>query len=217
VTFDCYGTLVDWEQGMARALERVAPGQAHALLPAYYALEFEVEAERPFRSYREVLAETLLRAADRVGVRLARGGEHVLAQTLPEWPIFADVVPALRAVQQAGWQRGILSNVDRDLIAGTLEHLPVSFDDVITAEDVQSYKPAPEHFRRFQERRGADLTAWVHVAQSMQHDVLPTRQLGIRCVWINRRGEAWDPRPAAAVLPNLDALSETLEGLLARP
>ncbi len=199
---------------MTRALERVAPGQAHALLPVYYALEFEVEAERPFRCYREVLAETLRRAAARVGVSLARGDEEVLARTLPGWPIFPDVVPALRALRQAGWRLAILSNVDRDLIAATLEHLPVPFDEVITAEDVHAYKPAPEHFRRFQERHGASPSAWVHVARSMQHDVLPASRLGIRSVWINRGGETQDPQPAAAVLPDLRALPATLERLL---
>ncbi len=213
-TFDCYGTLVDWEQGMGRAIDQLAPGRSGALLAAYYELEPEVEAEVPFRSYRRVLEETLKRAAARVGVRLPAGSEHILAETLPNWPVFSDVEPALLALRSGGWKLAILSNVDRDLIAGTLEHLRVPFDEVVTAQEVRAYKPAPAHFLKFQERLKISPANWIHVARSWLHDVQPCSELGLRCVWINRGREVRDTSRAAGVLLDLTALPVTLERLM---
>src|SRR5436305_9065563 len=107
-TFDCYGTLIDWERGMRQALEAILPGDAPRLLAHYYQIENQVEVELPFRSYRNVLAETLRRTARKVGIPLASGAEHVLAETLPDWPAFPDVGPALRALRAAGWKLAIL-------------------------------------------------------------------------------------------------------------
>jgi 2-haloacid dehalogenase len=214
-TFDCYGTLVDWENGMRQALETIVPGDvARSLLEHYYEIEKEVQAERPFRSYRDVLAETLRRAAARMGVALAPGAEHVLADTLPGWPVFPDVGPALQALREAGWKLAILSNVDRDLIAGTLRVLPVPFDDVVTAEDVQSYKPALNHFLRFREKNQVADERWVHVARSYFHDIVPTSQLGIQRVWINRDAETAPAPLATVVLPDLRDLTPTLQQLI---
>ena len=210
VTFDCYGTLVDWEQGMVRAMASVAPGQERALLDAYHRLEAEVEAERPFRSYRAVLAETFRRAARRLGITLPAGAETILAETLPDWPVFPDVAPALTAVRAAGWRLAILSNVDRDLLAGTRQRILVTFDAVVTAEDVQAYKPAPDHFHTFRQSYGVDKEDWVHVARSRFHDIEPATRLGIRCVWINRGGEPGDPSLPAATLPDLTGLPSTV-------
>lgn len=214
-TFDCYGTLVDWEKGMRQALETVIPGDvSRSLLEHYYEIEKEVQAERPFRSYRDVLAETLRRAAARMGVALAPGAEHVLADTLPDWPVFPDVGPALQALRAAGWKLAILSNVDRDLIAGTLRALPVPFDDVVTAEDVQSYKPALNHFLRFREKNQVADERWVHVARSYFHDIVPASQLGIQRVWINRDGETVPAELATVILPDLRDLAATLQQLV---
>jgi 2-haloacid dehalogenase len=212
-TFDCYGTLIDWEEGMRQALETILPGNSSRLLEHYYEIEKEVEAEQPFRSYRNVLAETLRRTARKTGIGLASGAEHILSQTLPDWPVFPDVVPSLNALRAVGWKLAILSNVDRDLIAGTLRVLTVPFDDVVTAEDVRSYKPSLNHFHRFRDKNQVADDHWVHVARSYFHDIVPASQLGIQRVWVNRRGDA-APGPLATVtLPDLSNLPSTLEQL----
>jgi 2-haloacid dehalogenase len=212
-TFDCYGTLIDWETGMKRAMETIVPGNTAQLLAQYYELEKQVEGEQPFRSYRNVLAEALRRSARATGVVLASGAEHVLANTLPDWPVFPDVGRSLSALRTAGWKLAILSNVDRDLIAGTARRLPVTFDDIITAEDVRGYKPSLNHFHRFREKHQPADGHWVHVARSYYHDIVPAAQLGIPRVWINRSGET-APEPLATVeLPNLLTLAPTLQTL----
>jgi 2-haloacid dehalogenase len=129
-TFDCYGTLVDWRGGMRRAIASVAPGDADRLVVAYHEVEHEVQAER-YRPYREVLTESLRRAAAREGVELAPGGERVLADTLPDWPVFDDVAGALGRLHEGGWWVALLSNVDDDLLEGTLEHLGAPVDAAI--------------------------------------------------------------------------------------
>jgi 2-haloacid dehalogenase len=212
-TFDCYGTLIDWEKGMRQALEMILPDDAPRLLEHYYEIEKQVEIEQPFRSYRNVLAETLRRAARNVGIPLASGAEHVLADTLPDWPIFPDVVPSLTALRAAGWKLAILSNVDRDLIVGTLRTLRVRFDEVITAEEVRAYKPSLNHFHRFREKHQVADKNWIHVARSYFHDIVPASQLGIQSVWVNRSGET-PPKPLATVeLPDLRNLTPTLQQL----
>jgi len=212
-TFDCYGTLVDWEAGIGGAIESVALGYGGQLLSAYYELEHVVEAERPFRPYRQVLAETLRRAAEREHLDLQPPGPAILAQTLPDWPVFLDVGPALQALRDAGWQLAILSNVDRELIAGTLRHIPAAIDLLVTAEDVESYKPALPHFEHFRQVTGVAEGEWIHVARSWFHDIAPTHQLRVPSVWINRGSDSDDPSLAAAVLPDLRQLPETLERL----
>nr|HET6904785.1 HAD family hydrolase [Ktedonobacteraceae bacterium] len=213
-TFDCYGTLVDWEQGMKEALQTVIQGDVSALVNRYHELEAEVEAERPFRLYRFVLAETLKRAAASLKLSLAPGDERVLAETLPRWPVFPDVGPALTSLKAQGWKLALLSNIDKELIAQTLSFIPVAIDLVITAEEVQSYKPALAHFLRFQETTSATNGNWVHVARSYFHDITPIHELGISSVWINR-GSPADSAPLATVtLHDLTRLPDTLEQLI---
>ena len=209
-TFDCYGTLVDWRAGIAAGVERVAPGRGAALLPLYYRHEAAVQAER-FRPYREVLGESLRRAAGEAGVRLSPGAETVLADSLPAWPVFADVGPALDALRRKGWRLAVLSNIDPDLFAATRRRLPVVIDAVVTAQDVGAYKPAAGHFLRFREQHRPALQ--VHVAQSYLHDIVPAHALAIPAIWINRLGERQDATIAAAVLPDLRTLPATVERL----
>jgi 2-haloacid dehalogenase len=213
LTFDCYGTLVDWRAGITRAIDSVAPGQSAMLLPVYYRREAEVQAEA-FRLYRDVLDEALGRTATEAHVTLAPNREHVLSESLSTWPVFADVGPALRRLHEQGWKLGILSNVDRDLFARTRERLPVPIDAVVTAQDVGSYKPAPGHFLRFLETYQP--AAHIHVAQSWFHDIEPAHRLGIQSIWINRLDEHHDPSMAAAVLPDLRALPQTVGRLSKR-
>jgi len=192
ITFDCYGTLIDWERGIRDAFAALAaaariPVDEQAALALYVEIEAAVEAET-YRSYRAVLTETARRIAARLGWPLPASRAGFLADSMPGWPPFPDTNPALRRLDAAGYRLGILSNVDDDLLAWTRRHLAAFFDIVVTAQQVGSYKPAPRHFTL-----ARDLIAgprWLHAAQSYFHDVVPARALGIPVAWINRKGEA---------------------------
>jgi len=191
LTFDCYGTLVDWERGIAEAFATAAGADGvtldrAAILRAYHEIEPRVQADR-YRPYRDVLAITARAVADRLSWKLAPGRETFLPESLPSWPPFPDTNAALGRLRDAGHRLAILSNVDDDLLAGTRRHLAADFDFVITAQQVGSYKPAPGHFVAARERIGA--ASWLHVAQSYFHDVQPARALGVPSAWINRKAE----------------------------
>jgi 2-haloacid dehalogenase len=211
-SFDCYGTLVDWETGMRAALESVVGDQATEVLVTYYRLEADVQREQ-FRPYREVLALALQRAARTHGIDLDAAQRDVLGATLPSWPVFDDAAPALQALRQRGWKLAVLSNIDRDLIARTLPALGADIDLVVTAEDVRSYKPAPAHFLEFQRRSDVEPGCWVHVACSLFHDVAPANELSVPSVWIDRDGHIPDPRPTL-MLPGLGDLPDRLEAVV---
>lgn len=213
-TFDCYGTLVDWEGGMSGALEMVVPGDVSALLARYYELEPETQIERPVPLYRDVLARTLRRAADSLQIPLAPGDERILEKTFPGFAVFPDVGPAFRELKEQGWSLAILSNIDKEMIAQTLQSFPVVPDLVVTAEEVQSYKPGLPHFQRFQEITSATRQNWVHVACSYFHDIIPASQLGLSSVWIDRGHLATAENLATVTLPDLTLLPETLARLV---
>jgi 2-haloacid dehalogenase len=214
ITFDCYGTLVDWNRGITAAMESVAPGRGAELRALYERVEPEVQAERPFRRYREVLAEGLRRSARIAGVELAAGDDRALAASLPEWPVFDDVGPSLGALHDAGYRLAVLSNVDPDLFAATRERLPVEIDLVVTAADVESYKPGLAHFERFRELSGAIPGEWVHTARSWFHDIVPAHRLGVPSVWVNRDHGSEDPGMATVVIPDLMTLPAVVDSLL---
>lgn len=210
ITFDCYGTLVDWRTGISQVIESIAPGQVEQILPLYYRHEAAVQRER-YRPYRTVLALALDHACAEAGIAAPPEAGNRLAEQLPDWPVFPDVEPALRTLHDDGWKLGVLSNIDRDLFEGTRSHLPITIDAVITAEDVRSYKPAPGHFDEFRKRYTP--TPHVHTAQSYYHDITPAHQLGIPTVWINRLSEEQAGSIASAVLPDLRRLPETARRL----
>jgi 2-haloalkanoic acid dehalogenase type II len=213
VSFDCYGTLIDWERGIARAFGDAAGADGvtvpvETLLAAYHEVEPAVQAEG-YRSYREVLTETARRLAERFRWRLAPDRAGFLAESLPGWSPFPDTGAALTRLAAAGYRLGILSNVDDDLLAGSRRHFPVTFEFWVTAQEVGAYKPARPHFDRGRQRVAG--RTWLHAAQSHFHDVRPARALGIPVAWINRKGE----RPADGVppdreLPDLTALADWL-------
>lgn len=214
VTFDCYGTLIDWEEGIASAFAREAAEDGVVLerariLAAYHELEPEIEAAE-YRPYRDVLAATAMRVAQRLGWPLTRDRARYLPDSLAAWKPFPDTNPALERLVASGHRLGILSNVDDDLLEETRRHFAVSFDVVVTAQEVRSYKPAPGHFLEARRRIGND--RWIHAAQSFFHDVVPARGLGVPVAWINRKAE----RPAADVaadveLRNLMELADHLQ------
>ncbi len=215
ITFDCYGTLIDWEEGIGSAFENAAAAagaEVHraAILSAYAASEPEVQREE-YRPYREVLGETAARVARREGWELKTEDRAFLAESVPRWRPFPDTNAALERLAAAGIELGILSNVDDDLLAATRTHFSVPFGCVVTAEQVRAYKPSEAHFREARRRIGA--LRWLHAAQSYFHDVVPARALGIPVAWINRKGEA----PSGPERPDIEVqdLAELAE-LLAR-
>ena len=214
LTFDCFGTLVDWRHGIATTGELLFPGRGADFLKAYTTLEAEVE-KGPFRRYRAILTETARRAANELSLDLKVDDESALVSTIPHWPVFADVGPALGVLRKDGWKLALLTNCDRDLIAQTQRRLPVTFDAVITAEDVSSYKPNHAHFALFQSTFGSSADAWIHVAQSYFHDITPTSEMGIARIWVNRQREKDDASLADAMIHGLDELPDAV-GKLAK-
>src|SRR6202165_5540811 len=220
LTFDCFGTLIDWRHGIRTTGELLFPGRGAEFLDSYATIEAEVETEGSFRRYRAVLTETVRRVARRLALDLKPDDATALVSTIPYWPPFGDVGPALSELRKEGWKFALLTNCDRDIVALTQRRLPVPFDAVVTAEDVSAYKPNPAHFLLFQSTFGASADVWIHVAQSYFHDIKPTRELGITRVWVNRQGEKDDPPLADKVVKNLTELPEAvrgLAGLLPRP
>jgi 2-haloacid dehalogenase len=214
-TFDCYGTLIDWNAGIRAELERLfGVEEAPRLLERYHELEPEIEAEpEQFHTYREVLTLALERLAQEESIQIPEGETDALAKSLPDWQPFPDVPPALAELRNRGWRLVILSNTDRDLIEASQRQLSVPIDLAIVAEDVGSYKPAHAHWERFFEATTADREHHVHVAASLFHDIAPARELGLRSVWINRLGETADPEPDRE-LTDLAALPDTLDELV---
>jgi 2-haloacid dehalogenase len=213
-TFDCYGTLIDWNLGIRTELERLfGVREAPRLLERYHELEPEIEAE-PFHAYKEVLTLTLERLAEEESIQIPEGEADALPKSLPDWPPFPDVPPALAELRNRGWRLALLSNSDRDLIAASQKQLGVPIDLAIVAEDVQSYKPALGHWERFFEATSAGADSHVHVAASLFHDIAPARELGLRSVWINRLGEEPEPKPDRE-LTDLSNLPDTLDELVA--
>ena len=201
-TFDCYGTLIDWNGGIRKQLARVfGEDRADELLERYHELEPELEADGT-RSYREVLTEAMRRLG------APAGEDEALADSLPSWQPFPEVPQALAETRNRGWRLGILSNTDRDYIDASMQHLGVPFELAIVASEIGSYKPGLGHWRAFEERTGR--LPDVHVAASLFHDIGPANELGLPSVWINRLGERPGPRPTMEQ-PSLTGLADSLE------
>ncbi|MDX6423192.1 MAG: 2-haloacid dehalogenase [Gaiellaceae bacterium] len=209
-TFDCYGTLIDWNGGIRAELARLWPDQdADELLRRYHELEPEVEHAEPGLSYREVMQRVLARLG-----KVPLGEDDALGRSLPGWRTFPEVREALERARDHGWRLAILSNTDRDFIEASKETIGVPFDETVVASEIGSYKPARKHWEEFSARTGADPARHVHVAQSMFHDIVVANELGLPSVWINRLGERHDTAPTRE-LPDLVALPEVLDELVA--
>jgi len=213
-TFDCYGTLVDWNGGIRGQLERLfGVEREDELLVRYHEIEPEIQAASPGISYREVLTLALEQLAEETHLTLPEGEGSALARSLPDWPVFGDVRPGLTEARDRGWKLGILSNTDRDLIEASMDTLAVPFDVAIVAGEIGSYKPAHRHWEVFYEQTGADRRGHVHVAQSLFHDIQPASELGIPSIWINRLGDPADPRPDLTLTSVAD-LADALDSLV---
>ncbi|HWG51268.1 MAG TPA: haloacid dehalogenase type II [Candidatus Acidoferrales bacterium] len=212
ITFDCYGTLIDWETGMLSTLRQLFSQTRPAipdakLLELYGEAEAEIEAG-PYQRYRNVLSETVQAMGSRLGVQVTPGEEEQFANSLKHWEPFPDTVAALKTLGSR-FKLGIISNVDDDLFAASQKKLDVKFDVVVTAEQVQSYKPALKNFQEVLRRSGLKEEQVLHAGQSVYHDIIPTNSLGIRNVWVNRpslRPGSGAAKPASAQ-PSLEVQS----------
>lgn len=221
ISFDCYGTLIEWEAGILPTL-RALLSRHHCLQPDATILElygeFEAAAETgPYQGYRAVLESVVERFGARLGFQPSANELRILHESVPSWPPFADTVSALRQLQRR-YKLAVISNIDDDLFAGTAKHLGVEFEGVITAQQAQSYKPSINNFQLALRILGVTPDRLLHVGQSIYHDVLPAQSLGIATVWVNRRSA----RPglgavrAAAGRPDLEVPDlQTLAALAA--
>jgi len=205
-TFDCYGTLIDWNGGVGRELERLfGAARVGELLSRYHDVERGLQRERPKASYREILTQTLPQLG-----HVPADEEDALARSLPSWQPFPEVPAALEDAKARGWKLAILSNTDRDFIDASIENIGVDFEFAIVASEIGSYKPDHGHWRAFRERVTPDVH--VHVAASLFHDVAPATELGLPTIWINRLGEEPEPQPDVE-LHSLTGLGNALDSL----
>ena len=163
ISFDCYGTLVDWLSGFAKILAPIAGTMTGRLLDAYHRHERIAEQEAPFRPYKQVLASSLSHAANEIGLALSDEQVNVLSNEWHRQPLFDDVEPALAHLRAAGWNLAILTNCDEDLFERTQDCFHERFALVVTAERVRSYKPAPAHFKFFRDQTGVRPEDWVQL------------------------------------------------------
>jgi 2-haloacid dehalogenase len=194
-TFDCYGTLIDWEAGVGSFLYELArrhepdPPPARELRERWEALQFE-RLHGPYRGYREILADSLCAWAGERGYRWNDQDGEALARAMESWQPFPDTVQALRAAREHGIRLWIVSNTDRAIIEHSLRHLEVDFDGVTVAEDCRAYKPSTTAFEHALEAIGEPPERILHVAFGFKYDIGPAQRLGMRTAWVNRRHEA---------------------------
>jgi 2-haloacid dehalogenase len=217
LSFDCYGTLVDWATGISAALQPIL--REHdvgidddELFRLYGRFEKDVEAGE-YVKYREVLRRVTRRFGDHFGFTSTNAEVDRFADSVGDWPLFDDTNEALRRLSEH-FRLAVVSNVDDDLFRDTARHFDVTFDDVITGEQVQTYKPDLAPFETAFTRLGVPPNRLLHVAQSVYHDVNPAGRLGLSCVWVQRYGERFDPpTPQTApvrTVPDLSSLADTL-------
>jgi 2-haloacid dehalogenase len=190
ISFDCYGTLIDWESGILPVLRSVLASHGESLTDAVILElygEFEAEAESgPYQSYRDVLQSVVRSFAERLHFGATSAEIESLHESVQAWPPFSDTVRALRELQKR-FKLVVISNIDDDLFAETRKHLGVEFDGVVTAQQARSYKPSVNNFQIALRRLALSPDRLLHAAQSIYHDVVPARSLGIASVWVNRK------------------------------
>ncbi len=214
LSFDCYGTLIDWEQGIVNALrpwldEQNAEIDDAAILNLHAQLEPEAEAEHPDAPYPQILAAVHHKFARRLDIAPDDDAARAFSASVGDWPAFPDSAEALARLSSR-FALIIASNVDHESFAGSQRRLGVEFDEVVTAQDVGAYKPDHAHFHEVQRRletRGIAKDQWLHVAQSLYHDHVPAAELGLASVWINR------PRAYAGgdATPSVEGVTPSME------
>jgi len=207
LTFDCYGTLIDWERGILDALRQALSGEElpgdEALLEAYAAVESAVQSG-PYVPYRQILFQVVRTLGSQLGIEVGREAAERFAGSVVDWPAFGDSHPSLEALS-ARYRLAIVSNVDDDLFAGSAARLGVSFDEIVTAQQVRSYKPAHAHFHEALKRLELPREKVLHVAQSLFHDIAPANELGFTTLWVNRRaGKGGGATAPATATPDFE-------------
>jgi 2-haloacid dehalogenase len=213
VTFDCFGTLVDWLSGFSAILMPLFGDKTADVVRAYDRFERLLEAKTPHRLYKDVLTAGVLRAAEQIGVPVSESQARRLPQQWGTMPVFADVEPMLAALRADGYRLGVLTNCDEDLFAETQRAFQARFDLVVTAERVADYKPSPAHFRYFSRVSGVKAGEWVHVANSWYHDITPARALNIPRVWLDRDDTGEDPEDASTRLRSATQVCDAVAAL----
>ena len=196
LTFDCYGTLIDWRAGIEASLLAALGDlgiRGQALLDAY--VRAEKQQESSYMKYSEVLRRSVLSMSGQLGVEVTEQAARRFAGSVPTWPAYDDTSKFLREMGRKGYKRFILSNVDTDLLRNTISNHDLEVDGFVTAEEVGSYKPNPGHWLRFMEKTGARKEEVLHVAQSVYHDIIPTNEMGIDSAWVNRYNEPMPQGP----------------------
>jgi 2-haloalkanoic acid dehalogenase type II len=219
LTFDCYGTLIDWRNGLEShlggLLQTKGLPRGVSVYPIYVKLEAEQEAR--YRSYRSILHDTAISVAQHFHLLITDNEAREFAETIPNWKPFSDTVEGLKLLGKLGFRRVVLSNIDRDLLEKTIAQNNLAIDGYITAEDVGSYKPSPGHWNRFFQEYKVTMEETLHVAQSIYHDIIPSSRMGIATAWINRYSNA---RPVEVsptfIFPDLAGLLTLLDQLRSR-
>lgn len=213
LTFDCYGTLIDWRNGieahLGDLLRKNGLAQGVRVYPIY--LRFEAEEDGKYKSYKDILADTAMKSAGHLRVSITKEEARKFASSVPSWKPFVDTLESLRQIGEKGYKRVILSNIDRDLLRDTINQNRLEVDGYVTAEDVGSYKPALGHWNRFFDEYKATKNETLHVAQSLYHDIRPATSIGVATAWINRYS---DVKPSeinpAYVSPDLRSFLKAL-------
>ena len=218
LTFDCYGTMIDWESGLFSALRPVLAAHQKkitdvALLEMYSELELATE-QQDYMNYGDVLESVVRGFGRRLGFTPTEAEARSLPESVKTWQPFPDTVAALQKLKSRH-QLAVISNIDDDLFALTAPKLKVTFDYVITAQQARCYKPCSKIFRMAQERMGVSLGQWLHVGQSIYHDVIPAKSLGIATVWVNRPSPRAGAGATKAATGNPDLEVSSLAALAA--
>ncbi len=207
LSFDCYGTLVDWETGISTAVADVLSSHGVSIsspeiLALFADAEPRAQTAHGFLEYRAALREVMALIAAELGISLSESEMGCLADSLPRWPVFPDAADALNTLQ-ARYRLAIISNVDDDLFAGSARALGVDFDAVITSQQVRAYKPDLRGFNAALERMGCNRENWLHIGESLYHDIGPANRMGIASVWVNRPDRGGGTRQTDAT-PDLE-------------
>ena len=203
LSFDCYGTLVDWETGISGAVtgifarHRVRKSKDE-ILALFADSEPKVQSSGEFLDYRRVLRDVVQIMAWEAGIRLRPEEADALPDSLPQWPIFPDAPEALRRLQSR-YRLAVISNVDDDLFSRSEKALGIKFDAVITSQQARNYKPSLRSFELAKERMAVGNAQWLHVGESLYHDIGPANRLGIDSVWVKRPDRGGGTRPTDAV------------------
>ena len=207
LSFDCYGTLVDWETGISTAVAEVLRPHGVSKTPAeilalFADAEPRAQTAQGYQEYRPVLREVMALMGADLDIAFSESELGCLADSLPNWPVFPDAADALNTLKSR-YRLAIISNVDDDLFAGSARALGIEFDAVVTSQQVRAYKPDLRGFETALERMGCEKAAWLHIGESLYHDIGPANRMGIASVWVNRPDRGGGTRQTDAV-PDLE-------------